>query len=77
VLAGAFAALPDLVNPLALSLNENPFPPLPAARAALMKQLIGHGERAIGRSSNCTLRSGREPLGRFAGAFDPLLSVVP
>ena len=30
----AVSALPDAVNPLALSLNENPFPPLPAVRAA-------------------------------------------
>src|SRR6478752_4857845 len=31
----AIAALPEAVNPLALSLNENPFPPLPAVRSAL------------------------------------------
>ena len=28
-------ALPEAVNPLALSLNENPFPPLPSVRSAL------------------------------------------
>lgn len=31
----ALAALPHSVDPLALSLNENPFPPLPAVRSAL------------------------------------------
>ena len=31
----AVAALPAASNPLALSLNENPFPPLPAVRSAL------------------------------------------
>ena len=29
VLTDAVSALPCAVNPLALSLNENPFPPLP------------------------------------------------
>lgn len=33
------AALPPAVNPLALSLNECPFPPLPAVRAALSASL--------------------------------------
>jgi histidinol-phosphate aminotransferase len=33
------AALPDPVDPVALSLNENPFPPLPAVRAALVKAI--------------------------------------
>ena len=28
-------ALPDAEDPLALSLNENPFPPLPSVRSAL------------------------------------------
>lgn len=32
----AVAALPDSVDPLALSLNENPFSPLPAVRSALI-----------------------------------------
>jgi histidinol-phosphate aminotransferase len=32
----AVAALPMALNPLALSLNENPFPPLPAVRAAMV-----------------------------------------
>jgi histidinol-phosphate aminotransferase len=32
----ALSALPTAVNPLALSLNENPFPPLPAVRSALV-----------------------------------------
>ena len=32
----AVGALPGAVNPLALSLNENPFPPLPAVRSALV-----------------------------------------
>ena len=30
-LTEAVSALPSAVNPLALSLNENPFPPLPAS----------------------------------------------
>jgi histidinol-phosphate aminotransferase len=30
-------SLPDAVDPVALSLNESPFPPLPAVRAALIK----------------------------------------
>lgn len=34
-LPDAFGALPDAENPFALSLNENPFPPLPSVRAAL------------------------------------------
>ncbi|MDG4663980.1 aminotransferase class I/II-fold pyridoxal phosphate-dependent enzyme [Mycobacterium sp. 236(2023)] len=38
-LADAVAALPAAVNPLALSLNECPFPPLPAVRAALATSL--------------------------------------
>ncbi len=32
----AVAALPDATDPLALSLNENPFSPLPAVRSALI-----------------------------------------
>ena len=32
-------ALPKAADPLALSLNENPFPPLPAARAALIESI--------------------------------------
>ena len=32
-------ALPKAVDPLALSLNENPFPPLPAVRAALIEAI--------------------------------------
>jgi histidinol-phosphate aminotransferase len=34
-LSDAVDALPAAVNPLALSLNENPFPPLPSVRSAL------------------------------------------
>ncbi len=33
------AALPDAVDPLALSLNENPFSPLPAVRSALISAI--------------------------------------
>ncbi|OSC42939.1 pyridoxal phosphate-dependent aminotransferase [Mycobacterium decipiens] len=32
-------ALPNAVDPFALSLNENPFPPLPAVRAALIRSI--------------------------------------
>ena len=32
-------ALPDAVDPFALSLNENPFPPLPAVRTALVQAI--------------------------------------
>jgi len=38
-LPDAVAALPEAVDPLALSLNENPFPPLPAVRAALAESM--------------------------------------
>lgn len=34
-LPGLRAAVPAAIDPLALSLNENPFPPLPSVRAAL------------------------------------------
>jgi histidinol-phosphate aminotransferase len=36
VAADILAALPQAVDPLALSLNESPFPPLPAVRCALV-----------------------------------------
>ncbi|MGH3533559.1 MAG: aminotransferase class I/II-fold pyridoxal phosphate-dependent enzyme [Mycobacterium sp.] len=32
-------ALPNATDPLALSLNENPFPPLPAVRSALIRSI--------------------------------------
>ena len=32
----AVGALPTAIDPLALSLNENPFPPLPSVRSALI-----------------------------------------
>ncbi|MGA3254434.1 MAG: aminotransferase, partial [Mycobacterium sp.] len=32
-------ALPDAIDPFALSLNENPFPPLPAVRSALIRSI--------------------------------------
>jgi histidinol-phosphate aminotransferase len=35
--AEVLAALPQAVDPLALSLNESPFPPLPAVRSALVQ----------------------------------------
>jgi len=35
----AVGALPSAVNPMALSLNENPFPPLPAVRSALIESV--------------------------------------
>jgi histidinol-phosphate aminotransferase len=38
-LTDAVSALPSAVNPLALSLNENPFPPLPAVRSALIESI--------------------------------------
>jgi histidinol-phosphate aminotransferase len=38
-LAEAVGALPSAMNPLALSLNENPFPPLPAVRSALIESI--------------------------------------
>ncbi|MGH3676735.1 MAG: pyridoxal phosphate-dependent aminotransferase [Mycobacterium sp.] len=40
----AVGALPEAVNPLALALNENPYPPLPAVRSAL-SQTIGVANR--------------------------------
>ena len=33
------STLPDAIDPLALSLNENPFPPLPAVRSALIRSI--------------------------------------
>jgi histidinol-phosphate aminotransferase len=38
-LTDAVGALPSALNPLALSLNENPFPPLPAVRSALIEAI--------------------------------------
>lgn len=35
----AVAGLPVAVNPMALSLNENPFPPLPSVRSALVTSI--------------------------------------
>jgi len=37
--ADGLDALPAAVDPLALALNENPFPPLPAVRAALARSI--------------------------------------
>lgn len=39
VTAEILATLPRAVDPLALSLNESPFPPLPAVRSALMQSI--------------------------------------
>src|SRR6185437_15220497 len=41
VAAEVIASLPQAVDPHALSLNESPFPPLPAVRSALMHCLDG------------------------------------
>jgi histidinol-phosphate aminotransferase len=38
-LTEAVGSLPEATNPLALSLNENPFPPLPAVRSALISAI--------------------------------------
>src|ERR1700682_3234875 len=38
-LTNAVGALPSALNPCALSLNENPFPPLPAVRSALIESI--------------------------------------
>src|SRR5258707_754462 len=38
-LTEAVGALPSALNPFALSLNENPFPPLPAVRSALIEAI--------------------------------------
>jgi histidinol-phosphate aminotransferase len=38
-LPDAVSALPQAVDPFALSLNENPFPPLPAVRSALIESI--------------------------------------
>ncbi|KUH95786.1 aminotransferase class I/II-fold pyridoxal phosphate-dependent enzyme [Mycobacterium sp. IS-3022] len=35
----AVGALPNATNPMALSLNENPFPPLPSVRSALIASI--------------------------------------
>ena len=39
IAAEVLGALPDAVDPFALSLNENPFPPLPSVRAALLESI--------------------------------------
>ncbi len=39
VTAEILATLPQAVDPLALSLNESPFPPLPAVRSALIRSI--------------------------------------
>jgi len=39
VTADILDTLPDTTDPLALSLNENPFPPLPAVRSALIHSI--------------------------------------
>src|SRR6202012_1854582 len=39
VAADILATLPQAVDPLALSLNESPFPPLPAVRSALIHSI--------------------------------------
>jgi histidinol-phosphate aminotransferase len=39
VTAEILDALPDATDPFALSLNENPFPPLPAVRSALVRSI--------------------------------------
>jgi histidinol-phosphate aminotransferase len=38
-LTDAVSALPNALDPFALSLNENPFPPLPAVRSALIEAI--------------------------------------
>lgn len=38
-LTDAVSALPDAVDPFALSLNENPYPPLPSVRSALVASI--------------------------------------
>jgi histidinol-phosphate aminotransferase len=45
-------ALPSAIDPLALSLNENPFPPLPAVRSALIRLVV-----CGGRHRGCLLAS--------------------
>ena len=39
VTADILDTLPDATDPFALSLNENPFPPLPAVRSALIHSI--------------------------------------
>ena len=39
IAAEVLGALPAAIDPFALSLNENPFPPLPSVRAALMESI--------------------------------------
>jgi histidinol-phosphate aminotransferase len=39
VTAEILDTLPDAIDPFALSLNENPFPPLPAVRSALIRSI--------------------------------------
>ncbi|OBH17321.1 aminotransferase class I/II-fold pyridoxal phosphate-dependent enzyme [Mycolicibacter terrae] len=58
----ALGALPNAIDPFALSLNENPFPPLPAVRAALI-----HAVDAANRYPEFLPESMRTMIARHIG----------
>ena len=52
--AAVCRSLPAAVDPLALSLNENPFPPLPAVRSALIASIgVGQPLPGVPAASGC------------------------
>lgn len=63
--AEVLSALPDAVDPFALSLNENPFPPLPAVRSALIESID-----AANRYPEFLPRQLRELIARRIGVDD-------
>jgi histidinol-phosphate aminotransferase len=80
--ADAVGALPDAVDPFALSLNENPFPPLPGVRSALIKAIdvsnrypeyLPHGLRGL-IAGRVGVREEQVVLG--AGATGVILQVL-
>src|ERR1700694_2343140 len=78
----AVGALPDAVNPLALSLNENPFPPLPAVRTALIEAIdVANRYPEFLPSTLRSLIAGRigvrdEQISRGAGATGVAMQVL-
>jgi histidinol-phosphate aminotransferase len=69
-MAEVLGALPDAIDPFALSLNENPFPPLPAVRSALI-----HSIDAANRYPEFLPAQMRRLVGRHIGVREE--QVVP
>ena len=47
VTADVLDTLPNATDPFALSLNENPFPPLPAVRSALIRSIDAADRKSV------------------------------